>query len=78
MTDPSETVQAAHDFVDNVDWELLEEAADIGANVIAYMRKHPWMLVAVGSAMTSVGIWQMVEGRTGKKPGKQLADLVRR
>lgn len=78
MTDPSETVQAAHDFVENVDWELLEEAADMGAAVVAYMRRHPWMLVALGTTMTGLGVWQMMEKSGNKKPTQQLADLVRR
>lgn len=75
MKDPSETVQAAHDLIENIDWELIEEAADMGAVVIEYMRRHPWMMVAAGSALTSLGVWQMLDkgGKTQK-----IADLVRR
>lgn len=78
MKDPSETVQAAHDFVENVDWELLEEAADMGAAVVSYMRQHPWLLIAAGSALASLGAWQMLEGRTGKGMKESVSDLVRR
>lgn len=60
MQDPQAPIRAVHDFLEGIDWELVEEAADLGGAALRFVQRHPWVLVAGGVLISAYGAWQMV------------------
>lgn len=63
MTKGSDSVRQVHEFLDDVDWDLVQEAADLGAATLHYVRRHPWMLMAAGGLLGALGAWQAIENK---------------
>lgn len=67
MQDPVEGVRAAHDFLNDMDWELVEEGVAVGVTTWQFLRRHPWIMVAAGTALSAVGGWYTYQDK--KKGG---------
>lgn len=67
MTKGSDSVRQMHEFLDDVDWDLVQEAADLGEAAVRFVRRHPWVLIAAGSILSGVGAWQAFDNRRHKQ-----------
>lgn len=76
MHDPVEKVRAAHDFLNEMDWELLEEGVAVGATTWHFLRDHPWIMVAAGATLSGIGGWFMVQDRKGGRHNRLKAPRV--
>ncbi len=63
MSATADSVRTVHSFVQDVDWNLLEETADATDAAIRYVRNHPWMLIAAGCALAAYGAVERIRSR---------------
>ena len=74
MSATADSVRSVHSFLEDVDWNLLEETADATDTTVKFVRSHPWMLIAAGCAIAAYGAYERFANR--RRPGIHIKGLM--